>query len=83
MTVAGKNPSLKRKIFITSEKIKVPGTEDEHKKKKKRKSQCLRVLCYKGGYRTFITGHEGMVKEEGGKRKVKEFALRVVLLVSV
>lgn len=53
------------------------------KKKKKRKSQCLRVVCYKGGYKTFITGHEGMVKEEGGKRKVKEFALRVVLLVSV
>lgn len=38
MTVTGKNPSLKRKVFTASEKLKVPGTEGEYKK---RKSQCL------------------------------------------
>lgn len=43
----------------------------------KRKSQCLWVFCYKGDYRTCITGHGR------GRRKVEEFVLRVVLLVSV
>lgn len=33
VTVAGKNPSLKRKMFTTSEKLK-SGTEDECKKMK-------------------------------------------------
>lgn len=78
MTVAGKNPSLKWKMFITSEKLKVPGTGEECKRKENH-------TTFEFSATKEVTGpsSQDMVKEEGNKRRVKEFALRVVLLVSV
>lgn len=59
MTVAGKNPSLKRKVFITNEKLKVPGTEGECKIRKSQRllsfllRKRLQDLCHRTWSRTW------------------------------
>lgn len=55
MAIAGKDPSIKKKMcLLPMESQRCLGLK---KSVKERKSLCLWVFCYKGGYRTFITGH--------------------------
>lgn len=65
-------------MFITNGKPKVPGVDKEYKRKK-----ITVPFEFSATKEVTASSSEGMDKEEGSKRKVKQFYFRAAWLVSI